>query len=525
MDVVLVLHSHLPYVLHHGRWPHGSDWLAEAAIDSYLPLLEVLLRLENEDIPAPLTLGFTPVLANQLADPGFPALLESYFDHRLQAAAEAPRTLAATGDQQLAGIAVFWARRLTRLRALFRSVHGNLVGAFARLARDGRIELSGSAATHGLLPLLHRRESVDLQLRLGFSEHQRLFGLRARGCWVPECAYRPGIETRVSRAGFEYFWSDAHVAAAGDPADVYAAGETRTTVPRPPTRPREHSPYHAYRVGPATALLRDPVTSRQVWSRYEGYPGDEHYLEFHKIRWPEGLRLWRVSSPGSDLGQKLPYRPESARSRARHHARHFASLLQDTARQRGKPGGGIVAPFDTELFGHWWFEGPEFLGALFEVLGRTRNVRPATAARHLDQNPAAEAIELSEGSWGANGDFSMWQNPATEWIWERMAALDEAFWRVARPALAEPRSHYVLAQAARELLLAQSSDWPFIITTGAAADYAERRFREHCDAAEGLVAGLAAPEFIGPASRLAEQLGGRDGLFPDILPAVAAALG
>ena len=525
MDVVLVLHSHLPYVLHHGRWPHGSDWLSEATVDSYLPLLEMLHRLRDDDISTPLTVGVTPVLASQLTDPAFPSILAAWFDQRDQACAEAPRTLAETGDQHLIPLVAFWSRRLKRLRTLFDSINGDLVRAFARLEQAGRIELTSSAATHGFLPLLHRPESVSLQLSLGRSEHQRLFGTPPSGCWIPECGYTPGLESQVTRAGFKYFFADAHVARAGEQVDVYRTADAAREVAAaadPP--PREHSPYYPYRVGSSTTLLRDPVTSRQVWSRYEGYPGDEHYLEFHKIRWPEGFRFWQVSVPGSDLGEKLPYRPESARTRAKHHARHFVSLLQDTARTTNDPTAAIVAPFDTELFGHWWFEGPEFLASVFEVMGRTRNVHLSTASAHLSKHPPAESIQLQQGSWGAGGDFRMWQNERTEWTWSRLAALEETFWRVARPGLADERLHFVLAQAARELLLAQSSDWQFIITTGAAADYAEKRFTEHCNQAEGLMIGLQASEFIGPSTHLAEQYGTRNRLFPDILPAISSAL-
>ena len=525
MDVVLVLHSHLPYVLHHGRWPHGSDWLSEATIDSYLPLLEVLHRWRETDTVAPVTLGFTAVLASQLADPDFPAVLESYFDQREAACADAPRSLAASGDGHLVPLAAFWGKRLKRLRALFHSIDRDLVGAFAELEQAGRIEITGSAATHGLLPLLRRQESVDLQLVLGRQEHRRLFGRSPRGCWIPECAYVPGLEDRVTRAGFQYFFADAHVARAGEKVAVYGTEDSAREVTTLADQvPLEHSPYHAYRVGKAVTLLRDPLTSRQVWSRYEGYPGDEHYLEFHKIRWPEGLRLWQVSAPGSDLGQKLPYRPETARVRAKHHARHFVSLLQDISRTRNDPSAAIVAPFDTELFGHWWFEGPEFLSHVYEVLSRTRNVRGSTASNYLDRHGATESLELGEGSWGANGDFSMWRNDRTEWTWTRLGELEETFWRVARASLTDERLHFVLAQAARELLLAQSSDWQFIITTGAAADYAERRFKEHCNQTEGLMIGLQASEFIGPATHLAEQLGAKNRLFPDILPAIASVL-
>jgi 1,4-alpha-glucan branching enzyme len=187
-----------------------------------------------------------------------------------------------------------------------------------------------------------------------------------------------------------------------------------------------------------------------------------------------------------------------------------------------------VAPFDTELFGHWWFEGPDWLAAVYRSLARDpRGIRPVTASRHLAEHPAKQAIRLPSGSWGANGDFSMWLGAATIWTWERLWPLEEQFWDTAATAIASPAARPVLAQAARELLLAQASDWQFIISTGAAADYAERRFREHCDAAAELLAALApgGSDRLPRAQQRAESLRRRDDLFPDVLSGVAAALG
>jgi 1,4-alpha-glucan branching enzyme len=191
MDFVFTLHSHLPYVLNHGRWPHGSDWICEAAADTYLPLLETLRRLGDEQTPSPVTIGFTPVLANQLASPTFVREMEAFFDQRLLACAEAPASLAKTGESHLLPVVAFWRERLERLRRLFHDVGGDLVGAFRALEAAGRIEIIGSAATHGFLPLLARDESIRLQLAVGAAEHRRLFGRAPTGCWLPECAYRP----------------------------------------------------------------------------------------------------------------------------------------------------------------------------------------------------------------------------------------------------------------------------------------------------------------------------------------------
>ncbi len=546
MDFVLALHSHLPYVLNHGRWPHGSDWICEATIDTYLPLLGQLERLEQDQVASPLTIGITPVLANQLASPVYRDEQEAYFAQRLTTCAEAAESLSGTGDAHLLPLARYWEQHLLELQRQFRRHQGNLAEAFRKHEAAGRIELISCAATHGFLPLLSRDESIRLQLGLGRAEHRRIFGRDPAGLWLPECAYRPrgpwepmpgapriedraGIEEFVAAAGYTYFFVDSHLAAAGHAFRLYGAEGG-------PAAGGEvvNSPYRAYRVagsrGPTAvnAFVRDPVASRQVWSRQEGYPGDEWYLEFHKIRWPGGLKYWRVSAPGSDLGAKEPYDPLRAIERAGDHARHFVSLLGRLATHQpaGAPVSRVIAvPFDTELFGHWWHEGVDFLGQLYRELGRQRVVRPVTGSEHLRSAPVDRAVHLTTGSWGANGDFSMWLNPGTEWTWPRLWAIESAFWAVARPALADPGQHLILAQAAREMLLAMSSDWQFIISTGAVTDYAVKRFSEHCADAEFLISALQpdATHQAAAHTRSAE-LWERDHVFPDVLASIREVL-
>ena len=555
MEFVLALHSHLPYVLNHGRWPHGSDWLCEAALDTYLPLLERLEELTAAGTPTPMTIGFTAVLANQLASPTFTREMDAFFAQRLAACDEAPAALNASGDAALVPLVGFWRSRFSRLQALFRRIEGDLVAAFRRLQDRGRLEIMGSAATHGYLPLLGRDESIRLQLAVGREEHRRLFGVAPTGCWLPECAYRPrgkwrgqkvrrGIEQHLADAGFRYFFTDAHLARAGGPLGTYGEiplGAERFDAERhdaasQPARERRvraaRSPYRAYRVSgrgvrpPVAALVRDPRSSMQIWSRHQGYPGDEWYLEFHKIRWPGGLKLWRVSGANVDLGAKRPYEPAAAHERAVGHAAHFVHLLQSLARDEAAVRGGvIVAPFDTELFGHWWFEGADFLAATYRALTGVRNgdVCAVTASQHLEAHPPGMAVQLAEGSWGANGDHSMWLNDRTVWTWQRLWGLEEAFWDAAPAALASPPARPVLAQAARELLLAQASDWQFIISTGAVVDYAERRFTLHCDDAERLIKALSGGD-LEAAGRTADELARRDDLFPNVLAQVAEAL-
>jgi 1,4-alpha-glucan branching enzyme len=559
MHFVLTLHSHLPWVLNHGRWPHGSDWLCEATLDTYLPLLEILRALEAEGVPSPMTLGITPVLANQLASPVFQKEMTSFFRQRMQACDEAPASLRKTGDEALLHLADYWRDRFHRLLELFEETGGDIIGSFRSLENAGRIEIISSAATHGFLPLLGREESIRLQLRVGAAEHRRLTGRQPQGCWVPECAYRPGgtwdpipgvsnaahrpgVETYLAEAGFRYFFIDTHMAEAGDSLGAYGDvphGTERFDVEwegKPELAPASvrRSPYQSFLVAQeaggrgVAAFAREPRSSMQVWSRHHGYPGDEWYLDFHKIRWPGGLKYWRVTGPDVDLGEKGPYDPARAAGRVYDHATHFSWLLRQIQQEENLgPGGVTMAPFDTELFGHWWFEGVGFLAELYRALPSREGVVTVTASQHLDSFPPQNALRPLEGSWGANGDFSMWLNPGTQWTWERLWPLEDAFWDVAREALGNVDNEAILAQAAKQLLLAQSSDWQFMISTGAVPDYAERRFNLHCEDLESLISALrpgASGEMVLEGRKRAHALEERDALFPNILDSVSEVL-
>ncbi len=565
MDFVLTLHSHLPWVLHHGRWPHGSDWLCEAMVDTYLPLIETLDLLESQRVPAPVTIGVTPVLAAQLTHPSLRTEMAPFFAQRLEACREAIAGFTGSGEEDLIPLARFWSERFARLERLFEACNGDVTGRLRHHAEAGRIEILSSAATHGFLPLLARDESIALQLAMGRVQHRRLFGADPDGCWAPECAYRPrgdwhpdpaaryqpdraGIEEHLGRQGYRFFFVDSHLAEAGRPLGLYreagwperslrAAGGV-VSVPLTDEEagytPERRSPYRGYEVSPrsgqpsVTALVRDPESTRQVWSRHGGFPGDGDYLEFHKIRYPGGLKFWRVTGPDTDLGAKLPYEPNGARARAFEHAAHLHWLLWRRDNHPHDEGENlIVAPFDTELFGHWWFEGVDFIGDLYRHLASRGGPQPRTASEHLAATPPDTAVALAPGSWGANGDFSMWLNPATLWTWERLWPLEERFWTIAPAALRDSDCHAVLAQAARELLLLQSSDWQFIISTGAAADYATRRFLGHAEHLDHLVSALepGGRGRLAGAGELAERVRQEDDLFPEILSVLAAVLG
>lgn len=508
----LVLHAHQPFVLGHGRWPHGSDWLCEAVVESYLPLLRVLRAAASAKQIFPLTLSFSPVLCEQLASPLFQPELQLFLEHRLRACTETGVEFRRSGQEELATLTDYWTRFYQAAMPVLQDINGDVLGAFRQLMEEERIDIITSAATHAYLPLLGREESVDLQLRLAVRSHERHFGRRPRGAWLPECGYRPryhwippvgldrqarralrrGIEEVLAQYGVQFFFVDSHLILGGRPSPPYTdyfpqldrlREVGRDEWPRQPHR----SPYCVGRVqspggsGDALVFFRDLETSRQVWSRDRGYPGDPWYLDFYKKHEPQGLRLWRVSDKG-DLAAKSAYTPAQAEARAREHARHFARLVAEGLRQQAPRGNAalLCSLYDAELLGHWWHEGPRWLSFLPAELS-AREVRPVTCASYLDQNPTAESLTLPEGSWGEGGDHRTWLNNETGWAWERLYDSEWEFWSLMHESAEAPSAQLkrVLTQACRELLLMQASDWPFLVTTGTARDYADQRFSAH----------------------------------------------
>ena len=554
----LVLHTHLPFVLGHGRWPHGSDWLMEVAAGCYLPLLDAIDDAAARGGSPRITLDISPVLAGQLAAPAFRSEFEEYLRARISSARENRQEFAAANQPELAHLAEGWEGFYRDRLQQFERLNGDLVGALRALADQGHVTLITCAATHGYLPLLSREESIDLQLRVAVAAHRQHFGRAPDGIWLPECAYRPryewtppvgphkgggrvrrrGIEEFMADAGLKFFITDVHLMRGGSPLSAYRdyyPALQQLSGPQPPSYRPDRTPYRPYLVasrgghGTATAFVRDPDSTLQVWSRDRGYPGDGSYLEFHKKHFPGGLRYWRVTDAKVDLGGKQLYEPARAQERVQAHAGHFVDLLRGvlTANPEG-PHAVVCSPYDTELFGHWWFEGPRWLAEVFARLPQAR-IAPVDCVTYLETYPPDTTITLLEGSWGEGGDHRVWLNPHTEWTWERIYGAEDEFWTLARQAgtYATEPARRVASQLARELLLMQASDWQFLITTWAARDYAEARIAEHhatftrlAQALRRLLAGGAMPpaeeEFLAACEA-------QDFLFPDILSHVAEA--
>jgi 1,4-alpha-glucan branching enzyme len=510
-----VLHSHLPYARMAGRWPHGEEWIHEAAIDTYLPLLEALHDLAAEGVAYGLTIGITPVLAEQLADPDVLANFDAYVaDLRERANSDIVR-FERSGDERRADAARFYRRRFDAMLDQFRNRFGrDIIGAFGALQDDGYIEIATSAATHGYLPLFERDSSIYAQVRQGVRTYERHFGRPPRSFWLPECAYRPayidaaglrkpGLQEFLAGQGLQVFFVETHTMlggrpvgkAAGDAIGPYGEVPRRYTVPVPDdVPPADRTTFQPYWVGEphVAAIGRNETTGLQVWSADHGYPGDFNYREFHKKDGESGLHYWRVTGAGVDLGDKDLYDPNAAFARTEEHARHFAGLVEDQVRAYRDGSGryGIVsAAYDTELFGHWWFEGVTWLQHVLRRLAASDVVAMTGASQYVRDHPPEDIVALPESSWGQQGTHFTWMNADTQWMWPVINNAQRRMEQiVAREAAAAGDMADALAQLGRELLLLQSSDWPFLVTTGQARAYAELRFTQHVERFDALAA-------------------------------------
>jgi 1,4-alpha-glucan branching enzyme len=507
-----VLHSHLPYVLHHGKWPHGSDWISEAIAECYLPILAMMRRLEADTIHTRISIDFTPILLEQLAHPDLEKIFIAYCDEKIHLAEKDHELFFSTGEMHLRPLANHWREFYSECkRAFLHDHHSDLVGAFRHFADIGMLDAMTSAATHGYLPLLGSEQHVRDQINIGIKTHQKYFGKLPRGIWLPECAYKPGVENILAEFDLEYFIVEGSLVRGGYPLGSYFnLFESRIyRHPEPIIRTvneRLLSDIYAVRSTdePMTGknpvvFTRDRKTSEQVWSADIGYPGDPAYLEFHKKHHNSGLRYWAVTGRGVDIGEKVVYDPLHARERVTSHADHFTSLVADSLAEhyhiKGYPG-IVCSPFDTELFGHWWMEGVDFLEAVIRRLD-SKNITLTDCAEYLDlRTEPIEVIALPEGSWGEGGGHYVWNNENVAWMWMPIHQAEKLYADIRSRSVDSALMKRVLRQLARELLLLESSDWQFIITTDNAPEYARRRFAEHrekfetlADIAESIIAG------------------------------------
>jgi 1,4-alpha-glucan branching enzyme len=462
----IVLHSHLPWVAHAGAWPVGEEWLHQAWSASYLPLVRMLDRFADEGRPDVLTLGVTPVLAAMLDDPYLLREFHGWLGNWQTRAVELHTQRAADGSgygAALRDLAGYEHRRATAALEDFagRWAHGGSP-LLRRLADSGTVELLGGPATHPFQPLLDDR-LVDFALRVGLDDRRLRLGSEPAGIWAPECGYRPGLEDRYAAAGVTHFLVDGPTLQAS--ADAAAVGD-------------------AWKVGSSdvVAFGRDLEVTYRVWSPRAGYPGGRWYRDFHTFDHASGFRPARVTSRRTAPADKRAYEPAAALVETTKDAHDFVTAvvrrLTDLRTATGRESTVVVA-YDTELFGHWWHEGPAWLEQVLRLLPEA-GVRATTLRGAIEGGAVTGRAELAPGSWGSGKDWRVWDGAAVADIVEGNAAVQERLLAVVdKHAGPHAGRSAALDQLAREALLTLSSDWAFCVTKDSAAGYARDRFATH----------------------------------------------
>ena len=481
--LALVLHAHLPYV-RHLEYDDALEerWLFEAITETYVPLLLLFDQLVEDNVDFSLTMSISPPLAAMLGD----SFLKSRYLKRLELLIELSQkeVVRTRTHQELHALALFYQQHLMKVHDAFLNRYDtNLVQAFKRLQDLGKVEIIGSAATHGYLPLLSANPSaVRAQIRIGIEYYQQLFDRKPKGFWLPECGYCSELGKVLAEQSIDYTILETHGVTRSEPRPQYGV----------------FAPVSCS--SGITAFGRDPEASRQVWSAEEGYPGDYDYREFYRdiaydldydylrpyihrdnIRTDTGFKYYRITG---NTEQKEIYIPEAARQKAVQHAEHFvASRLKqiDYLKEHMDRPPIIVAPYDAELFGHWWFEGPIWLDALIRQVSQQQDtISLVTLSEYLDEYPENQTVSASASSWGHNGSNETWLNKHNDWIYPHLHHGAQVMERLAHShPQAEGLILRALKQAARELLLAQASDWAFMINSDKTPAYATHRTNTH----------------------------------------------
>lgn len=516
-SLALILHAHLPFVRHPEHEDFlEEDWLFEAITETYLPLIRLLRRFADEGAGVRLAMSLTPPLCAMLRDE---LLQQRYLRHLDRLIGLTRQEIARHRHHpQLLELAKFYENFFSEARRFFsEELQQDVVRAFRELQEAGVLEIIASAATHGFLPLLqHFPAAQRAQIRIGCDDYRENFGRDPAGFWLPECGYSEGIDALLQEANIRWFVVDAHAVMHAEPQAAFAQFAPCFTP-----------------AGPA-AFARDRESNREVWSAEGGYPGDAVYRDFYRdigfdrpkeelsefvrpagLRKFTGIKYHRVSSSSCE---KEFYRPAWAEAAAVEHAHDFFEKLRGRIRglEEANFPSVVTCPFDAELFGHWWFEGPCFLENFLRLAAeRPDAVRLTTPSEFLFAHPSQQAVRLSPSSWGENGFSAVWLQEKNAWIYPLLFSATKRMIELAQAERApeDPLVERALQQAARELLLAQSSDWAFLLKTETAPEYAAGRTREHLERfsklAEQLDCAQIDAEFLGAAES-------RTPIFPNL---------
>jgi 1,4-alpha-glucan branching enzyme len=495
-DLILLLHSHMPYVRRNGDWPVGEEWLLEAWAESYLPIWRTIKDLTAGMLPGKLALTMTPVLAEQLQDGYMEERLDWYLKNKISHTLLEMERLERMADGPRRGLASFFG---DFYRGLLRDFEERFRGRMMKTLADGMdagaVEVLASAATHAHLPSLGSDVNRTAQIEIGLESYRRCFGRDPQGFWLPECSYTPDLDGVLATFSPPLTYAVLDFSA--------AQGETRTWQP------------HRLGSTPLLAIMRDEAAHVPVWTM-RGYPAGDDYREFAKRDHDGyGFQYWRITSKDIPLDEKDIYYPDRAAALAKADARDFATRLrlrQEEISASALPVGApsvILAAYDTELMGHWWREGPVWLREVLGLLGG-ETFLPREVMAEVDAREVP-IISPPMTAWNVDGTFSTWVNQDTKDMWGKTHHTEEDF---ARRILSDGEGKgagQALVQAAREMLLMESSDWTFMVTRDAAAGYARERFASHLSRYDAVTGMLGHEEFD---AGLLSEIEDTDNLFP-----------
>lgn len=481
-NLIFVLHAHLPFVRHpeYSRFLE-EDWLFEAISETYLPLLRSFRKLKADKIPFSLTISISPTLAAMLSDPLLQDRYLAYSDRLLELAEK--EILRTKDSPDFHALALLYQNLFEENKKDFLNLYNkNILTGFKDLEKSGHLELITTSATHAFLPCYQEfPSSVRAQVQIAMDSHLHHFGKLPNGFWLPECGFFPGLEEVLQENDLKYFFSSAH---------GVLFSHTKPT----------HSIYKPVSCKNGTVVFpRDIASSKQVWSPVDGYPGDEDYRDFYrdigfdlpldyiapyihdnKIRVNTGFKYYRIT--GKETNDKQVYNYQKAMQKVENHVDNFIyNRKKQFANVSGKSGCNmVVSPFDAELFGHWWFEGPKWLELLIRKVAVDDQLQMVSASRYLSSEKKLQVVDPVYSSWGNNGFGEVWIDGSNDWIYPLIhGAIEKMEDLVARFPNESSLKERILNQAAREILLAQASDWPFIMYMGTTVGYATKRIKDH----------------------------------------------
>jgi 1,4-alpha-glucan branching enzyme len=480
--ICLQLHAHLPFIRHPEYDSFLEEgWFYEAIIETYVPLLNVFESLVNDNVDFRITMTITPPLCEMFSDP----LLQDRFVANLNKLIElSDKELDRTRNTEFYETAQMYSSKLRGVYDAFVNKYGkNLINGFKKFQDMGKIEIITCGATHGMMPLMNvNRNAVNAQIETAVKNYQKHFGCSPKGIWNAECAYYPGLEGALKQWGIKYFFVDTH-------GILYAEKRPKYGIFAP-----------LYCRNGVAAFGRDVDSSKQVWSAQEGYPGDGDYREFYRdigfdlplayigpyihsdgIRTMTGFKYYRIT--GRNV-MKQPYNPQNAYNKTKAHAGNFRFNREKqveylcTLMDRDPI---IVAPYDAELFGHWWYEGPDFINNLCREIYDSSELDMITPSEYLKKYNVNQVSTPSMSTWGNKGYMEVWLNSGNDWIYKHYHECADRMVELANkyPNTQDPYLRRVLNQMARELLIAQTSCWAFIMTTGTTVEYAVRKVKSH----------------------------------------------